>query len=474
MIFRGSIALLLAVVACAVATRSAHPQQTRAFIAATDFMTGSLADITFGPPRVATSNVASISSDPALRWYDGLVYVINGFNHDNIQVLDPANDFNVARQFSVGNGSNPHDIEFVSPVKAYVTRYELDDLLIVNPMTGAPLDSISLAPFADADGIPEMDHLALRHGRLFVTLQRLDRNNSFQPAGGSQIVVIDVNTDAIVDVDTVTPGIQGLLLPAQNPFTELIVDPAGRLVVGCVGALGPLDGRVVRIDPVTLAVTTEITETALGGDINDVAILDAEDGFVVVSDASFNTSLKSYRRDLGTAQSLLTTSGFLLADIELNDRDELWLCDRSLGNPGVRIFDAVTRMQLTSSPIGTGLPPVDIQFDIAPSLVGVAPSAGSSRGAVSLAGIHPNPSRGSVHFAIVLGGAAAAGDLQVEIADVAGRIWWSKALPAQAAGTYSLRWDGDTREGKRTPAGIYFVRVRSAAGSATKRLVRID
>jgi len=455
---------------------SAGAQQTRAFVAATDFATGSLADVTFGPPRVATPNVASISSDAVVRWYGGLVYVVNRFNFDNIQVLDPANGFSVERQFSVGNGANPHDIEFASPTKAYVTRYELADLLIVNPSTGARIDSISLAPFADADGIPEMDHLAFRNGRLFVTLQRLDRNNFFTPAGGSQVVVIDGSTDTFVDVDPGTPGTQGLLLPAQNPVTELVVDPFRQLVVGCVGSFGLLDGLIASIDPIALTVATEITEAALGGDIGDVATLNATDGFAVISDASFNTALKSYRRDLGTAQTMITSNGFFLADIEINDRGELWVCDADFTHPGIRIFNAQSHSELTPSPISTGLPPFDIAFDVALSLVAVEGPDSPLPNALSTLRALPNPSRGAVRLHLALGATTLpnSGDISVEIVDVSGRVCWSKTLPLSQAGKYALTWDGSLRGGKRAPSGIYFVRAQTAVGITTGRIVRLN
>ena len=449
--------------------------ETRAFIAATDYLTGSLASISFGPPRVAAPNVASVSPDPLVRWYDGLVYVVNRFNYDNIQVLDPANNFSVVRQFSVGNGANPHDIEFASATKAYVTRYESADLLVVNPSTGAVLDSISLAGFADADGIPEMDHLALRSGRLFVTLQRLDRNNFFSPAGGSAVVVIDATADTIIDVDPGTPGVQGILLPVQDPFTKLVVDPARQLIVGCAGSWGVPDGAIVRIDPVTYAVSTEITESALGGDVNSIAAFSATDGFAVVSDASFNTILKSYRRDLGTAQTMLASSGYYLADIAVNDRGELWVCDRNYAQPGIRVFDAASHAELTASPLSTGLPPFDLAFDSAPSLVAVDGPPGPPAGTLSLLGAAPNPSRGIVRFSLALGAGAGSpgGDVGVEIVDVGGRVWWTASLAAPAAGEHTVTWDGRTTGGREAPAGIYFVRVRAGEQTASQRFVRV-
>jgi len=132
--------------------------QTRAFVFQTDYSTGSLS-VDDLAPRTAHCDVAPVNSDATLRWYGGLLYVVNRYGADNIQVIDPATHATL-RQFSVGNGSNPHDIAFASPTRAYVTRFESTDLWIVNPVTGAHTGTVSLAAFADADGIPEMDRLA--------------------------------------------------------------------------------------------------------------------------------------------------------------------------------------------------------------------------------------------------------------------------------------------------------------------------
>src|SRR5262249_13673444 len=153
-------ALSLAMLVAAPNTRAA---ESRAFVYATDFGTGEVGDIDFGPPRTPHVDQAPVCSDAVLRFFQGRLYVIERFNCGNVHVLDPANGYATVRQFSVGNGSNPHDIEIASPTKAYVARYGSPDLWIVNPQTGAHTGTLSLAAFADADGIPEMDHMALRN-----------------------------------------------------------------------------------------------------------------------------------------------------------------------------------------------------------------------------------------------------------------------------------------------------------------------
>lgn len=472
---RFAAALPIALVLAVATAGSAPAAQTRAFVYATDFSSGSLANIQFGPPRTMSTNVAGVSSDAVLRYFDGRLYVVNRLGFDNIKVLDPAQNFATVQEFSVGNGSNPHDIEFLSPTKAYVTRYESPDLWIVNPQTGQHTGTISLAAFADADGIPEMDHLALRNGRLFVSIERLDRNNFFVPTDSSQIVVIDPATDLIVDVDPGAGGSQGIILPFQNPTTELAVDPAGQIVLGCTGNFGVLDGGVVRVDPIALALSaTEITESALGGDVNDVALLTGQRGFAVISDASFTTILKAYHRDLGTVQStVFSTPGFYLADIEVNDRAELWVCDRTFSNPGVRVFDAPSGTQLTASPLNVGLPPQDIAFDGATPVVAVLPSASDFGIAPAITSIAPNPfrSHATVHFTVPEVGDGE--NVRVAVVDLAGRLLFASTLRPEAAGAQAFTWDGTDSQGRPVPLGVYFVHIETSRGSAGARILRL-
>ena len=478
---RHPLARLRPVVLASLMITAAAPvfaAETRAFVFATDFSSGSIADIQFGPPRVVAPNVATPSSDAVLRWFGGLLYAVNRFNFDNIQVLNPAAGFATVQQFSVGNGSNPTDIALVSPAKAYVARYGSPDLWIVNPQTGAHTGTISLVTFADSDGIPEMDRLAIRGRRLFVTLQRLDRDNFFVPTDSSQVVVIDLDSDTVVDVDPVAAGLQGILLPYQNPGTELVVDPSGWLVVGCAGNFGVLDGGVVRINPGTLAVAgTEITEAALGGDLNDVAVSSAQRGFAVVSDAAFATLLKAYNRSTGmvTGAPIFATPDFSIADTEVNDRGELWVCDRSPGNPGVRVFDAATGAALTATPLATGLPPQDIAFDGATTVDVPAPDTALPRSPLTLLGSFPNPAAGPARILFRLANAAGSAGESVEfrVYDLGGREVASRPLGRLAAGEHVVTWDGRASRGERVAAGVYVVRIRAGSSQAAALVVRL-
>lgn len=471
---RHALAALAAV--CALAPAPVQAAQTRAFVLATDFATGTVSSVAFGPPPVATNNVAAVCADAVLRHHQGLLYVVERFGCDNVRVLDPANGFSIVRQFSVGNGSNPNDIAIASPTRAYVTRYERTELWVVNPSSGAFLGAISLAAFADADGIPEMSRLAVRNGRVFVTVQRVDRDLGFSPTDSSQVVVLDALTGAFVDCDPVAPGVQGIVLPFQNPTTEIVVDDAGRLVIGCTGAYGVADGGVVRIDPVALTVDAiETTEAALGGDIVDVAIGSSTRGFAVIGDASFNTICRPYDRASGVAAApVFATAGFHIADAEVSEGGVLWLADRTPANPGVRLFNAVTLAPLTAGPVSTGLPPQDIEFDGSAPLA-VGPGGADLGGTLHFAGAWPNPSRGEVALRFRMGPQSPGAPLLLSIFDALGRrIRTLSPVDAPPPGTeLVLSWDGRDDRGRAAPPGVYGVRLDMGAGAAFGRLVRL-
>src|SRR5262245_47322992 len=265
----------------------AFAAETKVFAFTSDFSTGSLsfADLA---TREVVPDVANVGSDAVLRYSGGLLYVVNRFGGDNIQVIDPAT-FATLRQFSVGNGTNPQDIVFISSTKAYVSRYGAASVLVVNPSNanGLPQSSISLAGFADSDGLPEMAHMIRIDRYVFVACQRL---TGFAASNPSMVVVLDTQTDQVVDVDPGTPGVQAITLTLRNPITSFEYDRAnGRLLIGCAGNIGPLDGGVEAIDP--YAFTSQgvrITEAELGGDINDIVWHTATHAYALVSTGTVN------------------------------------------------------------------------------------------------------------------------------------------------------------------------------------------
>ncbi len=446
---------------------SAPPARAaRAYVVESDFATGSFSSVEASTYAKAC-NVAPVHSDARVRWYDGRVYVVNRFGADNIQVLN-GTSYALVRQFSVGNGSNPYDIAFSSPSRAYVTRYESTDLWIVDPTTGAHVGTVSLAGLADADGVPEMDRLQMVGPLLFVSLQRVNRNAGFQPTDSSLVAVVDTRNDTVVDCDPAHPGVQGILLPRKNPVTPFVFDvPRTRLYLGCVGLYGPLDGGIVRVDPVALVADGVVArEDSLGGDVLDLAWHDDSRAYAIVSDVSFNTQLIRWSPVSGRRlATLYNPGGFSLADAEVTpDGSEVWVCNSSFSSPGIRVF-ATSTDQLVGAPITCTLPPQGLTFDTATGQVAGVNTLTSS---LSFAAPTPNPARDAVTFEFSSAGASQA---KLEVYDVSGRRVRAWQRPASAVGRDKLRWDLRDAAGRRVAPGVYLATVRSNEASLSRRVL---
>ena len=341
------------------------PPQTRAFIATSSFQEGSYAVVGLDAPRPVTPSTAQrrIYRDSVVRSFDGLVYVVNRLFADNIQVLDPADGLRTHMQCSTGNGTNPHDIAFVSRHKAYVSLFEEHELLIVNPSARPDcadfiLGRIDLSSLADADGIPDMDQMAIVGARLYVALQRLDINSVLRlPAENGALAVVDTTTDQLVGA---------IELSGENPFgaTKGLTVRDGAIWVSETGRFNVLDGGLERIDLASGRATGfAVSEADLGGDVTDFAIVSDHLAYAILNRPGFTNALISF--DPTTRQVLAThheSSGYTLFDLELNDRGELFLADRSRRSSGLRIFRAADGAPLTNGVIDLGLPPFEILF----------------------------------------------------------------------------------------------------------------
>ena len=456
-------ALHLAIVALSLSVLpvAARAAQTRAFALTSDFATGSLSAVNLNT-RTASNDVASIGPDAMARWYQGLIYVVNRFGGDNVQVIDPAQSYATVRQFSVGNGANPQDIVFVSPTKAYVSRYGSSSLLIVNPATGGTGPSISLAGFADGDGLPEMARMVRMERWLFVACQRL---TNFSVSNDAVIVVVDTQADSVLDVDPGTPGVQGIPLTLRNPNTAFVLDRArGRLLIGCSGAFGVNDGGVEAIDPVALAsLGPVLSEATLGGDISDVTVREGGHGYALVTRSS-SCAVVSWDPVGGSVLDTLHTAsgGFSLPDFEGNDRDELWVCQNDFVTPGLLVFDQTTDQQV-AGPISTGLPPLFVLFDGATDAVtGVAVPAPVA--SLSLSTPWPNPAREAVTFAL-----ASSAPVSLRVLDLQGRA--VRHFSPRNVSSGRVSWDLRSDRGDHVAPGIYFIVAKNSVNPATVRRV---
>jgi len=482
---RTSGALLLMVILCVAQAPQASAQAAETdliFAITSDYsVSGSCASIDVLPMWSVETELAPVHSDAIARVYDGLVYVVNRLYADNIQVLDPSDGFATVRQFSVGPGTNPKDIAFVSASRAYVSRYETPWLLEVDPTAGAIVDSIDLSGFADGDGLPESATMAVIGDYLYVSIQRIDRDYYWQPVAPSWLAVVDTRTNMLVDVDPGTAGTQGIELTSTNPYTDILVDADGAtLYVGESGGWTALDGGIEAVDTSTFtALGHVITEAELGGNLEDFTLpLDGR-AYAAISILSPSAEAFCVAFDWDAGELLETVwrpGEWSIPDVELHSGSgQLFVADRTYAAPGVRVFDGATGTQVAGL-LDVGLPPHDLVLlgDVVTGVAGDGASAeGGSSGhdppAARRLIVSPNPCRGDVLLALPTSAGGRWQDQRIVIHDVTGRETRTLSLDEDGCAV----WDGRDRLGNSVASGVYFASTGSPNDPATAGIVLI-
>jgi hypothetical protein len=301
-----------------------------------------------------------------------------------------------------------------------------------------------------------MDQMFFAGGYLCVGLQRLDRPNFYSPVGTSYLAVIDVATNAVVDMNPNVGGVQPITLSETNPYSEVtlaVFQGRGIAYFSCVGFFGLSDGGVLACDlSDPTQQTTILTETHAGGDVLDVELVSDTRGFAIIATPSFTTELIAFNPTTGLkiGATMYAPGGYDLNDIETSPAG-LLLSDRKPTNPGIRCFDVVTNAQLPGGPVSMGLPPFDILVeDGTPSAVGDSPAA------THLGSNYPNPFNPETTIPFTL---ARSGHVTLRIFDVAGHEVATLVDEARPAGHYISRWNGRSARGATAPSGIYFIRL---------------
>ncbi|MCP4571044.1 MAG: hypothetical protein GY838_01705 [bacterium] len=434
------------------------PAQT-GWILTSDYSTFGNVRACDGPdPWTVSGDLAAVPGDAVGRFHDGLVYVVGRGAHNLLQVWDPADGFSLVDEHSLGSNLNPQDVAFDTSGEAYVSCYDAAVILRVDPADGSILGSYSTASFADADGLPETSWIAALGDLLYISCQKLDRNNFYTPTGPGALLVFDMAAETWVDMDATTPGVQPITLAGANPYTRIHVT-GGLLAVGCAGQFGAADGGIEIVDPATgLSLGFAVTEAQLGGDLNRIQP-HGDAWLAVVNDAAFNTFVA--RTDAGTVTELDSGTGFVHGDILLAG-DDLWVADRTTGAAGLRVLDAVTGAARPSGLLDTGLPPVVfIAGDPGDPAVTPVPALLALRLGVPT----PNPFNPSTTLALAGRPAAA---VCVTVSDLRGHLVRRATVTLDAAGQGRFRFDGRDGAGRLLAAGVYVVTARTGGATSAR------
>jgi hypothetical protein len=357
------------------ATGTPTPRQQYAAVYGSNFLdpVGSIATVNLNTTLAAITagstlplpqlNVVSPppGSDAFLKSVNGVLYIINRFGGDNIQVVPAFPNFSTISQFSTGAGTNPQDVFTTNNVKGYVTVLASqnaagrEDLQIVNLFTGDIIKQIDLTPYTTDDGDRHAfpTRMVQVGNELWILIQ--DLSSGFQATTNGKIAVLDLATDTITDV---------IQLAGRNPtsivyhagLNKVFVSNTG-VFVGFTHDLADAHGGIEVINPNTKQTQgIIIADDSFGGFVGTIAIASSTLAYVTVQ----ATSVGSFNPTNNTVVSATAyaTPGFYLPEIHYDGKGHLLITERGngAGSPvGIAILDTANDTVLTT--VETGPPP---------------------------------------------------------------------------------------------------------------------
>ncbi len=267
---------------------------------APDFASGAHSVIPVDEPRIAQNNLLpTLTSDITVAAYGKYFFRIERFMADNVTKFDINDPDTVIWQYStLGDepvASNPYDMIFVNDAKAYLLRYETTKAWIVNPSATTEaafkIGELDLSSYADSDGIPEMAAGVIAGNKLFIVLQRINRDAGWVPTNTPYVAVFETATDTEIDTASGGDGVAGIPLDIANPLSihympdkdMIYVQGAGKYEDTWNDIPAEYSGGILRIDPDTYETVMVVDDgdetTHPYGNISGMVVVSATKGY---------------------------------------------------------------------------------------------------------------------------------------------------------------------------------------------------
>ncbi len=324
---------------------------------APDYASGTHALVEVEKPRTIQDNLLPTISDIKMAAHGAFFYRIERYNGDNITKFAAAAPATPIWQYStmdandVGATCNPQSMAFASDTKAYVPRFDSTRMWIVNPSTttdaGFKIGEVDLSAYADADGKPEMTKGVVVDGKLFLLLQRLDKEDNWTPQT-PYLVVIDTATNEEIETQNPAGDLKGIpLLPIKNPWD--IVYKNGKIYINGAGSYPGWDGTpadysggIVSVDPSTYEVKMIVDdgdETAHPyGNISGMTVVSATKGYFISYAGRGDNSLYSFNPTTGAVSSgpiAAFSGGDNISALGVDASGMLWVASNTAAGGGV-------------------------------------------------------------------------------------------------------------------------------------------
>lgn len=276
------------------------------YVFATDYTSsGQLyhAGLTENQTTLTNSGVTLLGSSAIIRHNNGLIYVLHdassSVSSDNVQIIDPAQDYKTLAQYSVGNGTNPKDIAFFEN-RAFISLYFPDrqpanidsdgnpaDVVEIDLPTGNIVNRWSFFDFLNDDGDKNAnaDQMVIANNILYICLQ--DFQSDFTANAKGLIGMISLTTGEMLGV---------IELAGRNPFHLAVSPDETKLFVADLVLfdlaqqdfdLNPPYGGLEIVDLGTQTPTTFFHDNDLGGFIDRVR---TDENFVYFTISTFDAT----------------------------------------------------------------------------------------------------------------------------------------------------------------------------------------
>ncbi len=329
---------------------------------ALDYSSSAISGFHVDSPAAIDDEVVLAGNTPKLRRVGSYAVVVNGGVESNIQLV--GGDFTAGPQIAMPD-CGPEDVELLAANLALVSCYDKAALQLVDFADARATCEVDISAFADADGIPEASAMTRIGDYIYVALQRLDRNGFYAPAGPGLIAVLEASTLNLLDVDPNTDGVQAYSLPCSNPFTDLLPDADGNIIVGCAGDWVDLGkAGVAKLDPNTGETTLIASGTDLGGQPMYVRLDGHGEPYVVVTEqdlASATFDIKESRvvRLSSTPEVVFQVAKANIGGLAFDSNGNLYVGSRAAdSSAGLYVIEAG---KAPAGPYVPSLPPLEIE-----------------------------------------------------------------------------------------------------------------
>jgi len=354
-------ALALAICCSAFAFQ---PAPSRNLFVATNLSstTGAISVVDTAPPWAATPLAATASPDSIVHVFNGQLYVLG--RHDRTVQVRALPGLGLIQQFSIPQVIAPRDLAMVGPTMALISDHDSAHVWWLDTATGVVSVGQDLSAYADADRLPDVSMMEVVGMRVYLQMQRYDRNAYTEHGAMLAVLAPGFNPNPPVILESV------IELKGLRPEYRMQLSKGGdRLWVSCAGVDNDWGGWVpTGIEEVDLnagrTMGFVLTEFQCGADLGPYVMVDDDKGFAIAHTSIVaSTHLRVFRRGMGQLAELHVSINGRVDTIAFDDaRRQVFYPVPDGGGiaGGVLVFDADTDVQLSPAPIGVGGNPFDM------------------------------------------------------------------------------------------------------------------